>query len=76
MRASHDTSRALYLELAANGADLRTEDVEPVIRTLADVARCERLLARVRTHRDQLSALIAGQGDRDLDAIRQEARRD
>lgn len=68
-------ARSLYLELAAIGCDLRTGEIgEPAIKTLADIGRAERLLVRVRLHREALSALIAGQGDKDLDAIREEGR--
>lgn len=73
MRAS-DTSRSLYLELAAIGCDLRTGEIEPAIRTLQDVARCERLLVRVRAHRESLRELLIEQDDADITAIREEGR--
>lgn len=67
-------ARALYLELAAVGCDLRTGEIEPAIRTLWDVARCERLLVKVRTHRDELRELLIEQDDADVRAIREEGR--
>jgi hypothetical protein len=77
VKGSVDTARTLYLELAAIGCDLSTGEIgEPAITSLADIGRAERLLVRVRVHREELSALISGQGDKDLDAIREEGRAD
>jgi hypothetical protein len=73
MNSSHDTARTLYLELAAHGADLTTGEVaEPAIKTLADIGRAERLLVRVRLHRDALRELLIEQDDADMLAVREE----
>lgn len=75
MKGSVDTARALYLELAAVGCDLRTGELaEPAIRTLSDIGRAERLLVRVRAHRDELRELLIDADDADIRAIRQEGR--
>lgn len=75
MNAS-DTSRALYLELAAIGCDLHTGEVgEPAIKTLADIGRAERLLVRVRLYRDSLRELLTEPDDADIRAIREEGRK-
>lgn len=75
MNASHSTARALFLELAAIGCDLRTGEVtEPAIRTLADVGRCERLLVQVRLHREALRELLTELDDADVVAVREEGR--
>lgn len=74
MRSS-DTSRSLYLELAALGCDMSAGDIdEPLVRAVASPSHAELLLARVRACREELGALIVGQGDKDLDAIREEGR--
>lgn len=66
MKGSVDTSRALYLELAAIGCDLSTGEIgELAIKTLADIGRAERLLVRVRVHRDSLRELFIEQDDAD-----------
>ncbi len=74
--SGHTTEvRALYLELAAIGCDLRTGEIgEPAIKTLADTGRAERLLGRVRLHRDSLRELLVEQDDADIHAIREEGR--
>lgn len=72
-----DTSRALYLELAGIGCDFRSGEVaEPVIRTLAGIGRAERLLVRVRGHREALRELLVEQEDPDVRAVREEGRAD
>lgn len=66
-------TRALYLELAAKGFDLRTGEVgEPVIRAAADVGRAKRLLESVRANRDGLWELLTDEDEPDLEAIREE----
>ncbi len=77
MKGSVDTARALYLELAATGADLTTGEIEkPAIRTLRDMARCGRLLERVREHRDGLREILIEVEDPDVRAVREEGRTD
>lgn len=70
-----DTTRSLYLELAALGCDMPTGNIDgPLVKAVASPSHTELLLARVRASREELQALIAGQGDKDLDAIREEGR--
>lgn len=70
-------ARALYLELAATGCDLRTGEVgEPAISTLRYIGRAERLLERVREHRDGLREILIEVEDPDLRAVREEGRAD
>ncbi len=74
MNAS-ETARVLYLELSALGYNMSTGDIdETVLRAVASPSHAALLLARVRASREELSALIVGQGDRDLDAVREEGR--
>ncbi len=75
MRGSVDTARALYLELAATGCDLTTGEVEePAIKTLSGIGRAQRLLERVRTHREALRELLVEGDDADVRAIRKESK--
>lgn len=74
MNAASNT-RSLYLELCALGVDMSTGDIDaPVVKAVASPSHAELLLARVRSAREELRALIVGQGDKDLDAIREEGR--
>ncbi len=58
-------ARALYLELAAIGCDLRTGEA---LRTLTDIG----LLERVRAHREALRELQTDEDEPDIRAIRAE----
>jgi hypothetical protein len=77
MNASENAS-VLYLELCALGYNMSTGDIDETdLRAVSSPlppSRAELLLARVKASREELSALIVGQGDRDLDAVREEGR--
>jgi hypothetical protein len=73
VKDSVDTARALYLELAAVGCDLRTGEIgELAVRTLRDIGRAKRLLVCVRVHGEALRELLVEQQGADMLEIREE----